>query len=90
MNKRSISGYLEEDGAGGESSKSVHIGHRLYNGQFCSMYMHSLVICKTPSGAACRGTLWRREQAKAAPSKASSSKPPSPQQAAKSALHSCR
>ena len=35
MNKRSISGYLEEDGAGGESRESTHVGHLQSKGHFC-------------------------------------------------------
>ncbi len=37
MNKRSISGYLEEDGAGGESRESAHVGHLRNNGHLCGI-----------------------------------------------------
>ena len=39
MNKRSISGYLEEDGAGGKSSDSGHVGQLRYDGSFRSMFL---------------------------------------------------
>lgn len=44
MNKRSISGYLEEDGAGGKSCESAHVGHLRYDRPSCSTFLFDYYV----------------------------------------------
>ena len=60
MNKRSISGYLEEDGAGGKSMEAAHVGHPGTTGT-PAVSVRSCLIWKAIGSAACRHALRRRE-----------------------------